>query len=220
MPPDKGRHAHATSPSSFRWAMWWLAKNHCKIGTCTCLRKGSEIWEGSATESTQSWEKPAPRTSLVRRADLRQTPLGRVISESCPRSLEPRSRSQKMLSKKLGFAIEVRQIACDAGPAMRCAGRQPTMWITPFNKAFRWNPHKQLDGSGQEVRFGPSQARSWKERSEAGLGPGRAGMAPTGFRAILCKRGLHSQPCIPLYKICTCHQKTLSLYIYIYMCML
>ena len=34
----------------------------------------------------------------MRRADLRQTLWGGVISESCLRSLEPRARSQKMLS--------------------------------------------------------------------------------------------------------------------------
>ena len=46
-----------------------------KIGTWTCLTKGSEIaiWEGSVTESAQSWDRPSPRTSLVRRADLRQS---------------------------------------------------------------------------------------------------------------------------------------------------
>ena len=74
-----------------------------KIGTWTCLTKGSEIAfrEGPVTESALSWDRPAPRTSLVRRADSETDPLNRVISESCLRRLEPRSRSQDP-----GFPLE------------------------------------------------------------------------------------------------------------------
>ena len=50
---------------------------YCR-GGWTCLTKGSEIafWEGSVSESAQSSDRLAPRTSLVRRADLRQTLWG------------------------------------------------------------------------------------------------------------------------------------------------
>ena len=83
---------------SFCVVLYWLLlllrfveRVTAKIGTWTCLTKVSEIafWEGSVTESAQSWDRPTPRTSLVRRADLRQTVWGgssqsRVSGVWCP----------------------------------------------------------------------------------------------------------------------------------------
>ena len=73
-----------------------------QIGPWTCLTKGSEIafWEGSVTEERAVLRQTSSSQDFFSEKGRSETgPLGRVISESCLRNLEPGSRSQKMLSR-------------------------------------------------------------------------------------------------------------------------